>query len=45
MILTNDPSLNFTELGAERLLVHEVEEFADRKPRGWAVINKMGKGF
>ena len=44
MILTNDPSLNFTELGAG-LLVHEVEEFAVRKPRGWAVTNKMGKGF
>ena len=30
MILANDPSSNFTESGAERLLVHEVEASAAR---------------
>ena len=44
MIVTNDPSSNFTELGAEKLLVHEVEEFTARKPPGTAVT-EMGRRF
>ena len=37
MILANDPSLNLTESGTERLLVHEVEALGVRLMPGRAV--------
>ena len=43
MILANDPSSNFTESGAERLLVHEVEAFGVRYLGAGKAVTRAGQ--